>query len=145
MTEDQKTRQESIDRLFTEISCGNPAARQFCWAAYRWLHVVDDLFDRDYEVPVAHVALSLIEFTESVAANPFFQENRNFLLGVFRCGVLQWSQSEEWRTRADPREKIAAEVIKSGYQELFWAVAGLCGGIVFQNEISTKHREYDWT
>jgi hypothetical protein len=136
---------ESLVSAVEEIVCGDASARQFVWAYYAFIHVIDDLFDRDVPLDAGTVALAFINYTETVAANPFFQAHRDFLLGLMRAGVLAWADSEEWRARPDVREKLAAEVIKSSYQEVLWAVAGLCGGLVHQRVMTSKYREYDWT
>jgi hypothetical protein len=135
---------QKIDTIFTEVCCGDQNAFHACWAVYQFLHVIDDLVDRDQEVDARTVGLTLVVFTEAVSANPFFQANRDVLLGTFRTGVMEWIDSEAWRKRSDIKDQMAAEVIKSGYQNFFFQVAYLCGGPAHMNAMSEKHREYCW-
>jgi hypothetical protein len=131
--------------MFREICRGDEAAISLCWSLYQFLHVLDDLVDRDVPVTPEMVGLSFLSCVETFAANPFFQQHRDLILGALRPAVIQWVNSEEWRKRDDVREKVAAEVIKSGYQDVFYLIAGLVGGLPHQLEVAARWREYDWT
>jgi hypothetical protein len=144
MIHEQAERPEQIRAMFEEICCGNQDAVHTCWAVFQFLHVIDDLVDRDHDLPIETVGLSLLAFTEAVAANPFFQANRDILLGHMRVAVLEWVDSERWRKREDLREKIAAEVLKSQYQNFFYLIASLCGGLSHMSAITQKYRQYHW-
>jgi len=144
MIPEEAKRKAELDGMFADISLGNPDAVHVCWAVFQFSHVLDDLFDRDVTLPVETVGLALLTFTEAVAANPFFQANRDILLGSMRVSTVEWIDSENWRKREDIRERVAAEVLKSQYQNFFYTVAGLCGGIGHMQAMSAKYREYQW-
>jgi hypothetical protein len=135
---------EKIGQIFNDVSCGDQDAVHVCWSVYQFLHVIDDLVDRDQVLDARTVGLTFLVFTEAVAANPFFQANRNVLLGALRIGVIQWVDSEAWKKRDDLKCQMAAEVIKSGYQEFFFQVAYICGGLSHMQAMAEKHREYCW-
>lgn len=144
MIHEQLERPDQIRGMFDEICCGNQDAVHTCWAVFQFLHVIDDLYDRDHVVSIDTVGLALLGFTESIAANPFFQANRDILLGQLRVSVLEWVDSEKWRTREDIREKLAAEVLKSQYQNFFYLIASLCGGLHHMAAVTQKYRQYHW-
>lgn len=144
MIHEFEERGQHLDTMFRELCAGNEAALDVCWSAYRFLHVIDDLVDRDHPVPVVEVGMSLLAFTDTVSLNPFWQQYARELLAVLRVGVLEWVDSEQWRTREDVREKLAAEVIKSGYQNFFYSIAGFCGGLAHMQAMTAKYRQFQW-
>lgn len=133
-----------FDGMFREMCAGDEDAFHVCWAVFQFLHVVDDLVDRDHPVTPEVVGLSLVVFIEAVAANLFFQKHRGPLLACLRTSVMEWVDSEKWRARADLREKLAAEILKSQYQNFFFLISGICGGLLHQHAMSTKFRQYQW-
>lgn len=144
MISEYEQQRDHFETMFQEICLGNTDAVHVCWSVFQFLHVIDDLVDKDKLVSPAAVGISLLMFTEAVSANPFFQQNRDALLGVLRVGVMEWVDSESWKVREDPRERAAAEVIKSGYQNVFYTVAGLCGGLVHMQAMTTKYRQFQF-
>lgn len=137
-------RKQHFDTMFRELCCGNEDAVHVCWSVFQFLHVIDDLVDKDVPVTVDTVGLSLLTFTEAVAANAFFQANRDILLGALRVGVIEWLDSEKWKDRSDIREQMAALVLKSQYQNFFFLIASLCGGIAHMAAMTAKYRQYQW-
>jgi len=133
-----------IGQIFSDVACGNQEAVHVCWSVYQFAHVVDDLVDRDQVLDARTIGMTFLVFTETVSANPFFQANREVLLGALRTGVVGWIDSESWKHRDALKCKLAAEVLKSSYQEFFFQVAYLCGGLLHMQAMSEKHREYCW-
>jgi hypothetical protein len=131
--------------ILSEVCAGNQDALDFCGDFYELLHMVDDLFDRDNQVTAEDVGHILVSAIESFVRNPFFIEHKEALLPAIRSAVVAWVDSEAWHTREDPRDKIAAHVMKSQYHEVIFMVAGIVGGLSHQMEMTRKHREYDWT
>jgi hypothetical protein len=144
MIHEYSEKQAHFDRVFQDLCLGNQEAIQVCHSVFQFLHIIDDLVDKDHPVPVDVVGVHLLDFIETVALNPFFQKHREALCGCLRVGVLEWVDSEKWRAREDVREKLAAEVLKSQYQNFFYLIAGLCGGISHMAAMTAKHREYQW-
>ena len=63
-----------LDAMFRDLCCNDESAVHVCWSVFQFVHVLDDLVDRDKEVAVETVGLSFIILLETVAANPFFQQ-----------------------------------------------------------------------
>lgn len=126
-----------------EISKGDELARQFCIVAFEFFHLVDDLFDKQ-DRTANDVTVVLCAFIETIASNPFFQANKAQLLPVMRSGAIAWAGSESLKTRGGLTEKLAAEVLKSWYQELFYAVAAIVGGVPHALVCAEKFRGYDF-
>lgn len=137
--------EKTIESILKEVCCDNEEAFHFCASFYTFIHVLDDLFDRDREVSPDELVYSLISYTEAFAANPFFQRYRDRLMSVFWSGVVAWRDSEGWRDSSDPDVRKAAEVLKSHYIDVIFTVAGLVGGLKHQLDMSNKYREIDWT
>ena len=133
-----------FEALFQEVCMGDPDAVEVCRSVFQFLHIIDDLVDRDHPVPVELIGEQLLVFIETVALNPFFQRHRSALCGCLRVGVIEWVDSEKWRLRTDVREKIAAEVLKSQYQNFFYMVAGLVGGVKHMSAMAAKYRQFQW-
>lgn len=133
-----------FESVFQEVCLGDAEAIDVCRSVFQFLHIIDDLVDRDHPVSVDLVGEQLIVFIETLALNPFFQRHRNALCGCLRVSIIEWVDSEKWRARQDVREKIAAEVLKSQYQNFFYLVAGLCGGVKHMSAIAAKYRQYQW-
>jgi hypothetical protein len=130
--------------MFEDICRGDQEALHVCWSLFRFLHVLDDMFDGDQEFSARAAGLSFLDFTETVACNPFFQAHRDLLCGSMRVALVEWIDSEAWRTREDLREKVAAEVLKSQYQNIFFLIASLVGGLPHMAAMSAKWRDYNW-
>lgn len=121
-----------------------PDAVRFGIALWAFAHTIDDLVDRDKQVTPAMVGTNVLNFVENVAENPFFQANRLPLMGALRSAVFSWVASEEWRLREPIRDKIVAEVLKSGYQEVVFLAASLVKGVPHALEMQRKYRDYEF-
>ena len=131
-----------VHAALAEISSGDERAHQFLVTTYEFIHLLDDLIDRDEERSSVEVGLIVYSFIETIAANEFFQAHRAVLLGSLRSGVISWVASEQFRKREPVVDKLAAEVLKSGYQELFYLVASITGGMKHAMSMSSKYRSY---
>lgn len=126
----------------TEIANGDESARQFLVVVYEFVHMLDDLVDRDVQRKPEEIVVVLAAFVETVAANEFFQAHRPALLAALRSGMIAWAASEEFKTREAPLDRLAGEVLKSHYQELFFLSASLTGGMPHALKMSSKYRGY---
>jgi len=125
-----------------EISNGNEDAHRFMRAFYLWVQTQDDLFDRDKPVTAANLVSTNLNLLFEVGQNTFFQANRNVFLPVIVSSSLAWVASEEFVKREAPLDKLASQVIKSQYQDVFFQVALLVGGIDHCLAIQSKYRSY---
>lgn len=144
-TPEEKTAQATqVAESLWEISNGDENAAHFCGSLHSFAHLIDDLYDKDHTPAPNDVAWVLAGFIEDVASNPFFQKNAPVLLTGIRSALLSWASSEQFKAREDVRDKLAAEVLKSGYQDVFFLVAGLTGGMSHALKMSEKWRGYDF-
>ena len=125
---------------FEEIANGVEPARQCCWAIYGFLHLIDDLYDRDHVVGPDEMATVVVAFQETVACNPFFQAHREALLALLRVAWTSWVSSEGPPIEGAPAG--ARDVLKSAYQEIFWYIASVTGGLPYGLAMSRKFRSY---
>jgi len=133
-----------FDAIFKDITCGNTDAYDFCNAFFRWVHCLDDLVDKDKVVPPGGVSFLFYSLIHNIACNPFFQANRTELLATLLISSQAWADSEEWKKRPDVLHRIASQVLKSQYQDVFLHVAALCGGQLHMQEVARKYRDYNF-
>lgn len=133
-----------FDAIFRDITCGNADAFNFCYAFFQWVHCLDDLVDRDKDVPPTSVSMLLYSFIHTIASNPFFQSNKSSLLPTFLLSLQAWADSEDWKRSPDVLHRIASQVLKSQYQDVFLHVAALCGGQPHMQEMARKYRDYNF-
>lgn len=134
---------DEIYAAFAEIANGEESARQFCIVLWEFFHLLDDLHDGDQKRSPGEIALVTVAFIETVSANPFFQAHRDLLLGVIRTGAIQWADSERFRAKDGVVDRLTSEILKSGYQDVFFAVAAITGGFPHALRCSEKHRGYN--
>ena len=133
-----------FDAIFNDITKGNRAAFDFCNAFFRWVHCLDDLYDKDKEVPASAVSFLFFSLIQTIACNPFFQQHRDVLLATLLMSSQAWADSEEWKKREDVLHRITSQVLKSQYQDVFLHVAALCGGQQHMQEMARKYRDYNY-
>lgn len=131
-----------MDEAFEEFP--DPNAVTFSKVVFRFVHLLDDLFDRDKDRSADDVALTFFALVDQVASNPFFQAHKASLMPVLYSSAKAWSASERLRKSPAVQDNVAAEVLKSEYQNLFFHVALLAGGVEFAHHWETKHRSYNF-
>lgn len=125
-----------------EICQDNADAYAYCLATYHFLHLIDDLVDRDQETPAKRVAEGLLAYTNTLLFNPFAQAHRQYLMPTFDSAIRAWAASERLRASDDVQKKLSAETLKSQYQDIFFRVAHLVGGSEWAWAMDEKYREY---
>jgi hypothetical protein len=129
---------------FKEIARGDVSATQFMGALYCWFHKQDDLYDQDKEVSAEVAAGFDLGLLHAISKNEFFQKNQDYLWPVITMGALAWVASEERAHSADVLERITAQVLKSQYQDIFYAVAFCIGKFDHAVAMSRKYRDYNF-
>ena len=125
-----------------EISNGNEDAHRFMRSFYLWIQVQDDLFDKDHEVTASQLVSANMNLLIEVSQNPFYQEHRAVFLPVLMSSSLAWVSSEDFKKRENPLDRMSSQVIKSQYQDVFFQVALLVGGMDFCLAMQAKYRSY---
>jgi hypothetical protein len=106
-----------------------------------WFHYRDDLYDKDKPVSAESAKLDLF-ILHTFGTNPFFQKHQAYLWPVFTMATLAWIASEEWKNSLDIVESVAGQVLKSQYQDYFYAVAFCIGGFDHALAMSRRYRGY---
>jgi hypothetical protein len=135
---------DKFDVIFRDITKGDSDAFDFCNSFFRWTHCLDDLVDRDQEVPASAVAILQYSIFHNLACNPFFQKHKASLLPTMLTASIAWADSEAWKKRENVLHRISSQVLKSQYQDVFIHVAALCGGQVHAHQMSNRYRDYNF-
>lgn len=133
---------EELSKALSEIANGDVHAENFCRALYQFVHVLDDLVDRDVDRSAGDVAMAVVSLVGAVGLNPFFQAHRDVLFGAISMAALSWAGSEKLKKSEKLEHKLAAEVVKSAYQDVFFLVASLTGGMEHGLAVADRWRGY---
>lgn len=127
-----------------EISNGDLEAELCLNTLFTWFHAFDDLIDRDTPLLLPWTVCSHLKVLECVACNPFFQKHKAVFLPILQAASLAYLESERFRLHENPLHRIGSQVLKSQYQDLFFAVARLTGGDEHMVKMSEKYRDFDF-
>lgn len=130
-----------MTEAFTDICKGDKQAYDFCNALYQFLHLYDDLYDRDQERTPDDVSFALLNLLHT-ASEPFFVTFKPDLLPVLFASAQAWAASVRLAGETDIQKKLASEVLKSQYQDVFFRVAFLVGGSDHAVAMDKKYRSY---
>lgn len=133
-----------IKKVVVEIAKGDVAAEEFCAVMFYFIHTQDDLFDKDKEVSAIELARMNYYLISMLADNRFFQKHKATLLPVIYASSMAWAASEGFVKNESPLYKLAAQVLKSQYQDIFLITAYLVGGQAHYEAMSAKYRDYNF-
>lgn len=128
---------------FEKIANGNQDAKSFCLALYNFVHLLDDYIDNDKPVHAKDAVFVSLAAFGAFATNPFFQAHRVTLLSAIHVASVAYVDSLNWEGSTDVVDQAASQFLKSAYQDVFYLVAYLCGGLEHQLAISKEFRGYD--
>lgn len=130
--------------VFTEIARGDAGAFDLLVTLLKWFHVHDDMLDGERsKYPLAEISvMMLLDLMDMLSSNPFWQKHRSALRSVVRISAISYLDSERLKKSDNLQDKLCAEVLKSEYQNIFWAVADCVGGFEHARAMSAKHRAY---
>lgn len=131
-----------IETAFQEITAGNIPAYEFCRSSFEFFHLIDDLVDRDKPLVPNDIVLCLLKFIDVVGGNEFYQAHRQDLFTFIYAAAMAFAASMRMVSDADVQRRLAAEVLKSQYQDLFFRVAFWVGGSRHAIEMDAKFRGY---
>jgi hypothetical protein len=129
---------------FKEIARGDQNAEDFLSVFYCWAHMRDDLVDKDKVVAPETAAGLDFTLLHTFSKNRFFEQHKDFLLPVLMTGALAWIASEDRKNHPDLLERLAAQVLKSQYVDVFLAVSFLVGNFDHAVRMSRKYREFSF-
>jgi len=126
-----------------EMAQGNAAAEEFCAILFHFIHMQDDLFDKDKPVTALELARMNYYLISMLAFNQFFHQHKEKILPVILTSSMAWAASEAI-VGTGTIEHITAQVLKSQYQDIFYLTAFLVGGQAHLETMSSKYREYNF-
>jgi hypothetical protein len=129
-----------------DITRGDKSAAELLTAFYLWTHSQDDLIDRDHAPDVANAVGFNLQMLRAFGKNEFFQKHQDFLWPVILTSALAYINSEERKKSPDVLERITAQVLKSEYVNVFFAVALVVDGGGFDHALAMtrKYRIYSF-
>lgn len=132
---------EHHQEILEACAGGNPCARQFCVAIYEFLHLIDDLVDKDVDPAPTdeQIGKSCVSLILTIGGNPFYQDNRRAFEALIMQGFSAWLDANE----LERARKVEGKVLKSWYHELFWHTAAITGGWDRARDICRKYRAFD--
>jgi hypothetical protein len=131
-----------IGAALRDIAKGNKDALKFIVDFYFWVHAMDDKVDA--EGSLTKLVQAQIDFLQTVGTNPFYQANHNKLFSVIQTSLLSYMASERLKNDPNVIDRITAQVLKSEYINVFFAVALLVGGFEHAESMSQKYRRYSF-
>ena len=131
--------------IIKAVCADNVDAAKFCSALVEWLHCIDDVADKDNpSLTSADLVRINLNMLEELSNNPFYQTNKVNLTTLLTQAFRAWSDSVDWQTRPDVRDRRAADVFKSLYHETIFHVAYLVGGWGHLSDITARYRHVDY-
>ena len=134
--------QFDVGAAFRDIAKGNQDALKFLSAFYWWVHAQDDKVDGEGSL------MALIEaqlrLLQVVSTNEFYLANRDKIFPVIQTSLLSYMASERLKNAPDIVDRVTAQILKSEYMNVFFAVALMTGGFAHAAEMNRKYRIYDF-
>lgn len=131
-----------VGAALRDIAHGDEDALKFMVTFYHWVHAQDDKVDG--EGNLKGLVHAQIEFLQAVGSNPFYHAHHNKLFSVIQTSLLSFMASEKLKNNPDVIDRITAQVLKSEYMNVFFAVALLTGGFDHAVKMSEKYRIYSF-
>jgi hypothetical protein len=135
--------ERNFTTLLDEVCCGNPDALRFLMHWNLFCHGVDDLIDME-DRPCPEDVISTFSQANILFTQPFYQANFARLQTTVMLSANAYADSVAWEKSPDKGHRILADVIRSYGNEMFMAVALICGGYQHMRRISQKVRDHSW-
>ncbi len=123
---------------------GNEDAYRFCTTFVSHCHVLDDIIDGDKEITDEELIKSEVQMMMALVANPFFAENKTYLMPLIIQSFNAWLDSNNWESSKDEKLQRASDVLKGYYHEVVYGAIFLCSGYEALRKVTKKNREYDF-
>lgn len=132
---------ERVARLITAAAKGDASAEGYLRTIAGAARVLDDLIDKDHDLPQEDVVLAFAGMLVAMNGNAFFIRHREALTTLHQMALNAWLDANEWEQSQDPDRRIYAHVLRDAVNEILPAVAYLVGGWAHMREISRQTRE----
>jgi hypothetical protein len=133
-----------IEKAFREIAKGDKEAYEFCEAFYGWVQTLDDLIDQDQPITAEKATVMNVGLIYTLAKNKFFAAHQETLLPIILVSSVAYIDSERFKTHEHVLDRIASQVLKSQYADVFYYVAFLRGGMGHMLAMTKQYREFSY-
>lgn len=130
--------------LIKECANGNNDAYLCASALYVYIDWLDNVIDKDIEVPYEVSAKTSMNLFVMLCYNKFWQENKSHLGPILITAYNAWIDSEKIKTNSDYRVRISADVLKGYFLEVFYQIGFITGGYDLMRALSEKWRGFDF-
>lgn len=140
-------REEEARKWNVALTCNNPEAMAFNDLWYNYCHGIDDLLDTavDGRPSIGNEAtLELFANAALLYNHPFFVKNRAFLLPIALSVTNSFADSVAWEKSPFFRRRVMADALRTCGNEMYHAVAMICGGWRHARAMSPLIRDRDW-
>lgn len=134
----------NLEQAWKDISKDDPDAAALLRSLYWFFQKEDDFIDRDSPVSPEESAAVNLRLIEVIGGSAFYQRHRAFLWPLFVSSALAHVASEDFKTRPDVVDKIASQVLKSGYVDIFLGIAYCVGGWSHALAMQKLYRDYHY-
>ncbi len=129
--------------MFEELCCGDVDAVNFCYAFLSWMHSIDDFVDGDNKPDTDNIVGRQLHMMWTFTYNSFWLEHHPSLLPLIHNSAMVYLESERLAASDDIQKRMASQLTKSQYQDVFYYVGYLKGGWEHARRMATLHRGYD--
>jgi len=134
----------SPEDTLRDIAKGDEAAYDFMCRFYIWFHAFDDLIDHDKPQTLRELLKAHFGLIVSLSCNEFYLKHKAVLLPVILSSSMSFESSEQLREDPDVLRRIASQVLKSQYQDIFFQVAWCVGGYDHMAAMNEKWRDFNF-
>jgi hypothetical protein len=139
----QVVEQPSLHEFCREVCLGNSDAMDFCNSWFIYCHAIDDLID-DNERPKPERLLEVFIQANVLFSCAFYVAFHVSLQPIVLLITNAYADSVAWEASPEPHRRAIADVIRCCGNDMFFAVAMICGGWKHARSLSPRIRERSW-
>lgn len=134
----------SPQQIIKACANGNAYAESFLGHFWVFAHALDDCVDKPERIDDQNITRAIINLIVDVAHNPFFEQNKHALIAILQLSAAAWLDSNQMARSGIPEQRLAADVLKGAYHEVFWFTALKTGGWDYMRSVTKEYREFDF-
>ncbi len=131
----------TVDKIIPLACNGNKLAEKYLHDMAWVNRIIDDLYDKDYDVSRENIERAFFVLAIEIPTNPFYLSNFQALMAQHVVIYNSWMDSNAWENDEAETKRIYAHVLKDYIGELLPLVAFLTGGTGLMRKISLQVRE----
>lgn len=134
----------TISEFCAELCRGNAKAMEFCHLWFNYCHKIDDLIDIGPPVVSNEQILELFIMANVLYSHEFYVAHKSVLQPVVMLVTNAYADTVPWEKSTVNRQRMMADVLRCCGNEMFFAVAIICGGWQHLRSLSARLRERSW-